>query len=102
PFLPMLGHEASLTQCIANLLGNAVKFVARGVKPQVRIYSETVGGQVRLWIEDNGIGIEPGQQQKVFQMFHRLHSTEAYAGTGMGLAIVRKAAERMSGDSGVE
>jgi len=102
PLLPVLADDASLTQCISNLLGNAVKFVPRGVQPQITIYSKPVGENVRLWIQDNGIGIEAGQQQKIFQVFHRLHGEGAYAGTGIGLAIVRKAAERMGGEAGVE
>jgi PAS domain S-box-containing protein len=102
PLLPMLGHEALLTQCLTNLLGNAVKFVARGVKPQVRIYSQVAGDKVRLWVEDNGIGIEKGAQQKLFGLFQRLHRDTEYEGTGVGLAIVRRAAERMGGQVGVE
>jgi PAS domain S-box-containing protein len=114
PLLPLRGHEASLTQCLTNLLGNAVKFVGEGVRPQVRIWTEQVqavesqmnpsepASWVRLWIEDNGIGIEAEQQQKIFEMFHRLHGDGAYEGTGIGLAIVRKAVGRMGGTAGVE
>src|SRR5205085_442413 len=102
PLLPMLGHEASLNQCLSNLLGNAVKFVAPGVKPQVRIYSTRSLDQVRLWIEDNGIGIAPEAQRGLFRMFHRLHTEKEYEGTGIGLAIVLKAAERMGGQTGME
>ena len=102
PLCPMRAHEASLTQCLTNLLGNAVKFVAPGVKPQVRIWSAPAGEQVRLWIEDNGIGIESAAQPRVFEMFHRLHNEREYEGTGLGLAIVRKAMERMGGQTGVE
>jgi len=102
PLLPILGHEASLNQCLSNLLGNAVKFVAPGVKPVVRIYSTRCSDQVRLWIEDNGIGIAPEAQRGLFRMFHRLHSDKEYEGTGIGLAIVLKAAERMGGQAGVE
>ena len=54
PILHMRGHEASLTQCLTNLLDNAVKFVPQGVKAQVRVYSEPRDSQVRLWIEDIG------------------------------------------------
>jgi signal transduction histidine kinase len=102
PLLPMRAHEASLTQCITNLVNNAVKFVAPGVKPQVRIYSEVAAEKVRLWIKDNGIGIESAAQSKLFQIFNRLHNEEQYEGTGVGLAIVRKAVERMGGVVGFE
>lgn len=102
PLLPMRGHEASLTQCLTNLLGNAVKFVPRGATPRVRIGSEIFGDSVRLWIEDNGIGIETEAQQKLFAMFYRANAEKSYEGTGIGLAIVRKAVERMGGTVGVE
>jgi PAS domain S-box-containing protein len=102
PLLPMMGHEASFTQCLTNLLSNAVKFVAPGVTPQVRIYSEPVDGQVRLWVEDNGIGIDAAGQERLFKIFQRLHPQTEYEGTGIGLAIVRKAVERMGGRAGVE
>jgi PAS domain S-box-containing protein len=100
--LTMLGHEASLTQCLTNLLDNAVKFVPRGVAPRVRIRTEPVDGQVRLWVEDNGIGIDPAAQRRLFALFERVHSGTNYRGTGIGLAIVRKAVERMGGTAGVE
>jgi signal transduction histidine kinase len=56
---------------------------------------------VRLWFEDNGIGISADEQQLLFRMFQRIHS-ETYPGTGLGLALVRKAVERMGGQAGVE
>jgi len=59
PLLPVLGNEIWLTKAISNLLGNAVKFVPEGTTPQVRVWSESRNGDVRLWIEDNGIGIKP-------------------------------------------
>lgn len=102
PLHDVLGHEVSLGQCIANLLTNAVKFVAPGVRPRVRIHSEQNQGWVRVWIADNGIGIDPRYQARLFQVFERLHDRQQYEGTGIGLAIVRKAVDKMGGRCGVE
>jgi PAS domain S-box-containing protein len=102
PLEPVRGHEAYLTQCITNLLDNAVKFVAPGAKPRVRVWSESKGDQVRLWFEDNGIGISKDAQERMFGIFQRIHDEKTYPGTGIGLAIVRKAVERMDGAAGVE
>jgi signal transduction histidine kinase len=137
--LPRLqGNEAALTQCFSNLLGNAVKFVAPGTHPQVRVWAECVEGPqskaqspksearngalesgltqhaprttqpappspppfVRLWFEDNGVGIPKDAQQRIFKMFQRLDKT--YDGTGVGLTVVRKAVEKMGGRVGLE
>lgn len=95
-------NPAAFTQVASNLLGNAVKFVAPGVTPEVRVWAEDKGPLVRLWFEDNGIGIEAEVIPRLFQMFQRGHRPEAYDGTGMGLAIVRKAVERMGGTVGVD
>ena len=100
PLQPMWGHEASMSHCVTNLLGNAIKFVAPGFNPKVRIYSEPLGDHVRLWVQDDGIGIESAAHSKIFDLFHRLSND--YEGTGIGLAIVKKAAERMGGGVGVE
>jgi signal transduction histidine kinase len=97
---PVLGNEAALTQCFSNLLGNAIKFVAPGAKPRVRISAEQSGGKVRFWIADNGIGIDPRHSKRVFGTFQRLSTS--YEGTGIGLTIVRKAVERLGGAVGVE
>jgi signal transduction histidine kinase len=113
----VLGNESLLTQCFGNLLDNSVKFVARDVRPRVRIWSEAVKSPesaaansevknqkseienpvARIWIEDNGIGIPGTAREKIFQMFQRMHGESEYPGTGIGLAIVRKAVERMNG-----
>jgi len=98
----VLGHRALLVQVIGCLLSNAVKFVAPGTRPEVRLRGEDRAGRLRLWVEDNGIGIAPGDQEKIFGVFVRLHGVEAYPGNGMGLAIVRRGMERMSGGSGVD
>ena len=100
PLPIVLGNESLLTQCFSNLLGNAVKFVARGVRPKVRVCSENKDGFARIWVEDNGIGIPKRSQPLLFAMFRKLDTQ--YEGTGIGLAIVRKAVERMGGKVGVE
>jgi signal transduction histidine kinase len=100
--LSVFGHEASLSQAISNLLNNAIKFVPSGKTPQVRVRTERRDGDVRLWIEDNGIGIKPEYQHRLFNVFERVHPEKNYEGTGIGLAIVRKAAERMGGKAGLE
>jgi PAS domain S-box-containing protein len=103
PSLPTVrGNAVMLAQAVANLLCNALKFVAAGVKPVVRIRGESRGTCVRLWIEDNGIGIAREYQARIFRVFERLHVSAAYPGTGIGLAIVRRALERMGGAAGVE
>jgi PAS domain S-box-containing protein len=98
----VLGSAASLAQCLSNLLTNAVKFVAPGTKPRVKIRAQAIAADIRLWVEDNGIGISPKDQVRIFQMFVRVGHATAYEGTGLGLTIVRKAVERMGGRMGVE
>ena len=102
PIPQVRGHEAYLTQIITNLLGNAVKFVKPGVRPVVAITCETKESRVRICFSDNGIGIPEDAREKIFGMFQRMHTEKEYSGTGIGLAIVRKAAERMRGSVGVE
>ena len=102
PLPPVCGHEAYLSQCISNLLDNGVKFVPPGTQPRIRIRSETNDGLVRLWFEDNGVGIPKEAQERIFGLFQRMHTEKEFPGTGVGLTIVRKAVERMDGKVGVE
>jgi len=100
PWPAVIGHAPTLRQVLVNLIGNAVKFV-KGKPPQIRIRTEErPGGIIRLWVEDNGIGIPVESQERIFQVFKRLHTT-AYPGTGIGLAIVQKGVERMGGRVGL-
>jgi signal transduction histidine kinase len=99
----VMANEALLSQCITNLIGNAVKFVGPKTTPEVRIWSETNEGQptVKIIFKDNGIGIDPADQGRIFKVFERVHGPE-YDGTGIGLSIVRKAVERMDGKLGLK
>jgi PAS domain S-box-containing protein len=112
PLPVVLGNKVALMHCLNNLLSNAAKFVAHGVRPRVRIWAELLPPRpsphpgappdlwARLWVEDNGIGIAPEHQARIFEVFYRLDPS--YQGTGIGLAIVRKAAKRLGGHVGVE
>jgi signal transduction histidine kinase len=127
PLPAVRANAAVLNQILSNLLSNALKFVAANTTPRLRISAEETttrientvsrangtpsldvklsaleGKFVRLWIEDNGIGILPEYHERIFRMFERLHGTDSYPGTGIGLAIVRKGVERMGGRVGVE
>ena len=102
PLGTAIAHPAGFAQVIDNLLANAVKFVAPGVRPDVRVWSEQRGARLRLWVEDNGIGILPDHRARIFEPFERLHGVETYPGTGIGLAIVRRTVDRMGGSCGVE
>src|SRR5205085_3035039 len=82
PLLPVKGHEGFLTQCLSNLLSNAVKFVPPKTRPQVKIYTREAGQDIQLFVEDNGIGIEPKDQRRIFRIFQRLHPAAEYEGTG--------------------
>ncbi len=98
---PVLAHRVMLEQVLTNLVSNAIKFVAPGVGPRITVRGEAREGRVRLWVEDNGIGIPAEYREKVFGVFERLEP-DKYPGNGIGLAIVRKAVERMGGRTGVE
>jgi signal transduction histidine kinase len=91
-----------LHQALSNLIDNALKFVAPGKPPRVRCRAERRGEVVRLWVEDEGLGIQEEHSANIFKPFVRLHGDSQYHGTGMGLAIVQRAVERMNGRIGVE
>ena len=102
PLGDVLAHRETLRNGVVNLVGNALKFVAPGVTPRVRVWAEARDGRRRLWVEDNGIGVDPQYHDSIFRVFQRLHGVETYPGTGIGLAIVRRGTERMGGRAGVE
>ena len=102
PLLSIQADSTVLRQVLTNLLTNALKFVDPSKSPRIRIWSQSEAGRVKIWVEDNGIGIAPDNQQRIFGLFQRLHPKTAYPGTGVGLALVKKGVERMSGRVGVE
>ncbi len=102
PTLPSVcAHEATLTQVLANLLSNGLKFMSPDTQPKIRFWAEDHGPSMRLWLEDNGVGIAPELHERVFRVFERLHGAR-FSGTGIGLSIVRKGIERMDGKVGLE
>ena len=104
PMPSVRGHPTLLTQVIINLLTNAVKFVAPGATPTIKVWTERRldPKMIRLWIEDNGIGIAPDDQERIFRLFERGRVMNKYSGTGIGLAIVHRGIERMGGRVGLE
>ena len=102
PLLPVWANEALVEQILANLVSNALKFTSREAHPRVEMWTEDKKEWVRLCIQDNGVGIAAEHIDRIFQPFEKLISGQSDPGTGMGLAIVRKGAERMGGRVGVE
>ncbi|MGZ8920475.1 MAG: hybrid sensor histidine kinase/response regulator, partial [Limisphaerales bacterium] len=98
----VLGNYVILVQVLVNLVSNALKFVQEGKTPQIKIHDELRDGKVRVWVEDNGIGIAQEHRDRIFRIFERLHGRDNYAGTGVGLAIVHKSIQRMNGQVGLE
>lgn len=101
PLPSVRASRAVLFQALVQLLSNAVTYVAPGRSPQVTIAAERRDGLAYVQVRDNGVGIEPGMQERVFQLFERARS-DASGSTGLGLAIVRRAVERMGGRVGLE
>ncbi len=97
PLPELWANPTLLEQILNNLLANALKYVAPNVAPHVQIWAEESENSVCVCVQDNGIGIAPEHQARIFAAFERLHSAEAYPGTGVGLAIVQKAAQRLGG-----
>ncbi len=95
-------HAQVLTQVISNLLSNAFKFHVKDATPFVKVWTEPRDGMVRLIVRDNGIGIAPEHVDRIWQVFERLHDRDSYPGTGIGLAIVKRAVNRLNGACGVE
>src|SRR5262249_11468529 len=125
PLQPVIGHPALLQQVLSNLVDNAIKFVPSGRRARITIRTERAdltganarsgtlvfsgvdstarnesvptksARRVRIWVCDEGVGIPPAIHQKIFGIFERGQNSDQYEGTGMGLAIVARAMQRM-------
>jgi PAS domain S-box-containing protein len=102
PLGTVFAHLPTFKQILTNLISNSIKFLAPDRSPRVRVFTTPQGQYIRLWVEDNGIGIAREHHEKIFGLFQRLHDNQTYPGTGIGLALVRKGVERMGGRVGVE
>jgi signal transduction histidine kinase len=100
PLPKVWANEWAVSEALYQLISNALKFTRREVPPEILIWTETSNTTVRIWVQDNGIGIPREHLERVFRIFERLE--ESAGSTGIGLAIIRKAVERMDGRVGVE
>jgi PAS domain S-box-containing protein len=92
-----LGDPNALAQVLRNYLDNALKFTRDVPNPRIEVGAKESAETCRLWVKDNGIGFDMNYHNQIFELFQRLHQQEDYPGTGIGLAIVRRAVERMGG-----
>jgi PAS domain S-box-containing protein len=98
PGLAVIGEREGLVLALRNLLDNAIKFTAGRPDRRIEIGARRERGDALFWVRDNGPGFDMRYHDRIFEIFQRLHRAEDYPGTGVGLAIVRKAVERMHGE----
>ena len=95
-------NQLGFCQVLRNLVDNALKYSSRAEQPIIEIGGYEREGRCRLWVRDNGIGLDMAYRDSIFELFRRLHSYSEYPGSGIGLALVKRAVERMSGKVWVE
>jgi len=98
----VLADASGVAQSVRNYLDNAIKFTGKIAAPRIEVGAKESGESCLLWVRDNGIGFDMKYHDRIFDIFQRLNVTEDYPGTGIGLAIVRKAMERMGGRAWAE
>jgi light-regulated signal transduction histidine kinase (bacteriophytochrome) len=99
---PVRVHSTHLQQLFQNLIGNAIKYRRVDVTPLVHVTAERQAGSWQFSVADNGIGIEPQFKERIFGLFKRLHTSEEYSGSGIGLAICQRIVEQYHGRIWVE
>lgn len=97
PHVTVNADRFRLSQVLRNLVDNALKYTAKATAPLLEIGGETVGDKCRFWVRDNGIGFDMTYHDRIFEVFRRLHSYSEFPGTGVGLALAKKAMEAMGG-----
>jgi signal transduction histidine kinase/CheY-like chemotaxis protein len=102
PLPTVLGDRVQMGQLLQNLIGNALTYVASGVRPKIHVHGAREGAGWRMTVDDNGIGIDPADRERAFAMFERLVAHDQYAGTGIGLAVCAKIVERHGGRIWIE
>lgn len=96
------GDESQLNQMLQNLISNALKFHRIGVPPVVKVDAQQLpNGHCAITVQDNGIGLEQEHSGRIFEVFERLHNSQAYEGSGIGLALVKRIVERHKGNVNV-
>lgn len=97
PSVRVMADTQALEQVLGNLVENAIKYSSRAPSPIVEIGGELFGDRFRLWVKDNGVGFDMKYHDKIFGMFQRLHTYTEYPGSGVGLALVKRAVDRLGG-----
>jgi light-regulated signal transduction histidine kinase (bacteriophytochrome) len=97
PDVVIKADPEGLNQVLRNLLDNALKFTGKTADPQISIGGEEKEETCLLWVRDNGVGFDMQYHDRIFGIFQRLQKADDYSGTGIGLAIVQKAMQRMGG-----
>ena len=101
PLPKVIANPVLLGLVLDHMVSNALEFVPPGVAPRIRIRAESTGSKGRIFVKDNGVGISPEYHHRIFGVFHRLNLAEEHPGVGVGLALVRRATERMGGSVGL-
>ncbi|WP_104381795.1 ATP-binding protein [Sphingobacterium sp. HMA12] len=102
PTLPVQAERTLLYQLFLNLIGNAIKYSSKKEQPRVEVYSEKQGNSVCYYIKDNGIGMDIRDKANIFEIFKRLPNSQGFEGSGIGLSIVKRIANRLSAKVTVE